>query len=75
MLENEHVKMSWDFECNIRTKSAARRPDLAIEYKERKLILYCAQPVECLAGKSAYRYRLKGGTTINHLLYMDDIKQ
>ena len=38
MLKNEHVKMSWDFECNIRTESAARRPDHTIEYKERKVL-------------------------------------
>ena len=38
MLENEHVKMNWDFEYNMRTESTARRPDVTIEYKERKVI-------------------------------------
>ena len=38
VLENEHVKMSWDFEYNMRKESTARRPDVTIEYKERKVI-------------------------------------
>ena len=38
MLENEHVKMSGDVEYNMRKESTARRPDVAIEYKERKVI-------------------------------------
>ena len=38
-------------------------------------VLYGAQPVECLAGQDTYGYRFKSGTTINHLLYMDDIKR
>ena len=37
-------------------------------------VLYGAQPFECLAGQEYYGYRFKSGTTINHLLYMDDIK-
>ena len=31
-------------------------------------------PLSALLNKSASGYRFKGGTTINHLLYMDDIK-
>ena len=38
MLENEHVKMTWDFEYNMRKESTARRPDVTIEYKEKKII-------------------------------------
>ena len=30
VLENEHVKMSWDFEYNMRSESTARRPDVTI---------------------------------------------
>ena len=38
VLENEHVKMSQDLEYNMRKESTARRPDVTIEYKERKVI-------------------------------------
>ena len=38
MLENEHVKMSRDFMYNIRKVSTARRPDVTIEFKERRII-------------------------------------
>ena len=31
VLENEHVKMSWDFEYNMRKDSTARRPDVTIK--------------------------------------------
>ena len=34
VLENEHVKMSWDLEQNIRKEST----DVTIEYKERKVM-------------------------------------
>ena len=37
MLENEHVKLSWNFEYNMK-ESTARRPDATIDYKERKVI-------------------------------------
>ena len=38
MLENENVKMSWDFEYNMSKASTAKRPDVTIEYKVRKVI-------------------------------------
>ena len=38
VLKNEHVKMSLDFEYNIRKESTSRRPDVTIEYKKRKVI-------------------------------------
>ena len=38
MLENEHVKMSWGFEYNMRKESTARRPDVTIKYKDKKVI-------------------------------------
>ena len=38
MLENELVKMGWVFEYNKRKELTARRPDVTIEYKERKVI-------------------------------------
>ena len=37
-LKNEHVKMSLDFEYNIIKESTARRSDVTIEYKKRKVI-------------------------------------
>ena len=40
VLESEHVTMSWDFEYNMRKESTARRPDVTIEYKERKVYIW-----------------------------------
>ena len=39
-------------------------------------LLFCIalNPLSALLDKSTYGYRFKSGTTINHLLYMDDIK-
>ena len=37
VLENEHVKMTWDFKYNMRIESTARKPDVTIRYKERKV--------------------------------------
>ena len=31
------MKMSWDFQYNMRKESTARRPDVTVEYKERKM--------------------------------------
>ena len=38
MLKNEHVKMRWDFEYNMRKESTARWSDVTIEYMERKVV-------------------------------------
>ena len=38
MLENEKVKMNWDFEYQMRKESTARRPNVTLEYKDLKLI-------------------------------------
>ena len=38
VLENEHVKISCDHEYNMKKESPARRPDVTIEYKEKKVI-------------------------------------
>ena len=39
-------------------------------------LLFCIalNPLSAILDKSTYGYRFKSGTTINHLLYMDDIK-
>ena len=31
-------------------------------------------PLSALLGKSTYGYKFKSGTTLNHLLYIDDIR-
>ena len=48
VLENEHVNMSWDFEYNMRKELTARRPDVTIEFKERRVLhlVYMACPSE-----------------------------
>ena len=38
MLENEHVKMSWDFKYSKRKESTEKRYDVTIECKEKKVI-------------------------------------
>ena len=38
VMENEKVKMSWDFEYHMRKETTASRPDVTVEYKEQKLI-------------------------------------
>jgi hypothetical protein len=50
VLENELVKMSWDFTYCMRRTTTARRPDITIEYKEKKRILLL--DMACLAEKN-----------------------
>ena len=38
VLENARAKLLWDFECKLRKMTAARRPDLILEDKEKKYI-------------------------------------
>ena len=38
VLDNEHVKISWNVEYHMKKESTSRRPDVTIEYKERKII-------------------------------------
>ena len=40
-LENARAKLLWDFEFNLRKTTAARRPDLILEDKEKKYIWIC----------------------------------
>ena len=37
-IENDKIKLCWDFEYRMRKETTARRPDVTIEYKDRKLI-------------------------------------
>ena len=41
VLENDRAKLLWDFEFNLRKTTAARRPDLILEDKEKKYIWIC----------------------------------
>ena len=41
VLENARAKLLWDFEFNLRKTTAARRPDLILEDKEKKYIWIC----------------------------------
>lgn len=38
VLENEQVKLCWDFEYKMRKERTARRPDVTLEYKDQQLI-------------------------------------
>ena len=40
-LENDHAKLVWDFEFNLRKTTASRRPDLTLEDKEKKILWIC----------------------------------
>ena len=40
VLENARAKLLWDFEFNLQKTTAARRPDLILEDKEKKYIGY-----------------------------------
>ena len=41
VLENARAKLLWDFEFNLQKTTAARRPDLILEDKEKKHIWIC----------------------------------
>ena len=47
-LENDHAKLVWDFEFNLRKTATSRRPDLTLEDKEKKILWICdmARPQE-----------------------------
>ena len=40
-LENNHAKLVWDFEFNLRKTTISRRPDLTLEDKEKKILWIC----------------------------------
>ena len=40
-LENDHTKLVWDFEFNLRKTTTSRRPDLTLEDKEKKILWIC----------------------------------
>ena len=40
-LENAKAKLVWDFEFHLRKTTTARRPDLVLEDKEKKMIFIC----------------------------------
>ena len=40
-LENDHAKLVWDFEFNLRKTEASRRPGLTLEDKEQKILWIC----------------------------------
>ena len=49
-------------------------PSNAVYIKSPLLFCMALNPLSALLDKSTYGYRFKSGTTINHPLYMDDIK-
>ena len=40
-LENDHAKLVWNFEFNLRKTTTSRRPDVTLEDKEKKIIWIC----------------------------------
>ena len=40
-LENDHAKLVWDFEFNLRKTTTSRRPNLILEDKEKKILWIC----------------------------------
>ena len=41
ILENDKAKVIWDFEFHLRKSTTARRPDVVLEDKEEKTIMFC----------------------------------
>ena len=41
VLENEGAKLVWDFEYQLRKTTTCRRPDLTLEDKESKMVMFC----------------------------------
>ena len=41
ILENDHAKLVWDFEYNLRKTTTSRRPDLTLEDKEKEILWIC----------------------------------
>ena len=41
VFENDKGKLVWDFDFNLRKTTTARRPDLILEDKEKKMIWIC----------------------------------
>ena len=40
-LENDHAKLVWDFEFNLRKTKTSRRPNLILKDKEKKILWIC----------------------------------
>ena len=55
VVENDKVKLRWDFEYRIRKETTECRPDVTIDNKDRKLI-YISAPVT----KTSMKKRLGG---------------
>ena len=62
--------MSWDFEYNMRKESTARRPDVTLEYKERKVIQLVN--MACLSEKNVLEKNKKKRQKYQQLLERDD---
>ena len=41
VLENDHAKLVWDFEFNLRKTTTSRRPNLTLEEEEKKILWIC----------------------------------
>ena len=41
ILENDHAKLVWNFEFNLRKTTISRRPDLTLEDKEKRILWIC----------------------------------
>ena len=41
ILENNHAKLVWNFEFNLRKTKISRRPDLTLEDKEKRILWIC----------------------------------
>ena len=68
-----NVALEDNFICKLKEY---RRHHYQIEYISRRYLLFSIElnPLSACMDKSTYGYRFRGGTTINHLLYMADIK-
>ena len=44
VLDNDHAKLVWDFEFNLRKTTASKGPDLTQDVKEKKILRICDMP-------------------------------
>ena len=70
--------LHWRTTLSAKSKSIAGITIKCSVYQRDALspLLFCIalNPLSVMLDKSTYEYRFKSGTTINHLLYMDNIK-
>ena len=64
VIENDKVKLCWDFKYLMKKETTARRPDVTIEYKDRKLIQIMDQNINQVVNEKLQKYQQLGSDQI-----------